>query len=591
MLRSKQWFQNPDDPGMTALYLERFLNWGMTSEELQSDRPIIGIAQTGSDLSPCNRIHTTLEARMRDGIRDAGGIPISFPVHPIQETGRRPTAALDRNLAFLGMVEVIHGYPLDGIIFTTGCDKTTPAAMMAAVVTDIPSLLVSGGAMLDGHFRGELSGSGATVWSARLLLAEGKITAKEFFEIVASSAPSPGHCNTMGTASSMAAMAEALGLMLPGGAAIPAPHRARAAHAYAAGKRVVELVAADLRPSSILSRTSFENAIAVNSAIGGSTNCVIHLTAVARHAGIPLVVDDWQRFGHHIPLLVDCQPAGRYLMESFFRAGGVPAVMAELLNHGKLDATAKSVARAADGGLSSMDEVLAEEGIADADVIRPYTDPLMAEAGFVVLRGNLFDSAIVKTSVISADFRQRFLSHPGREDVLEGEAIVFESAEDYHARLNSPDLPVTETSILVMRGAGPLSWPGSAEVVNMQPPDRLIKAGVRELPCIGDGRQSGTSGSPSILHASPESALRGGMAVVQTGDRLRLDFRHGTADICISAGEYEARLAAWQPPELVHDTPWQELYRAHVSGLDGGGVFESALAYKNVSHKVPRNNH
>ena len=584
-LRSQQWFDNPDNPGMTALYLERYLNWGMTTEEMQSGRPIIGIAQTGSDLSPCNRIHTTLEARMRDGIRDSGGIPIAFPVHPIQETGRRPTAALDRNLSYMGMVEIIHGYPIDGVIFTTGCDKTTPAAMMAAATTDIPSLLVSGGPMLDGHYRGELSGSGATVWSARLLLAEGTITPREFFEIVASSAPSPGHCNTMGTALSMNAMAEALGLMLPGGAAIPAPHRERAAHAYQAGKRAVALVEEDLRPSKVLSRRGFENAIVVNSAIGGSTNCIVHLTAVARHAGISLTVDDWQKHGHHIPLLVDCQPAGRVLAEQFHRAGGVPAVMQVLHAEGVLHAdeltiSGTTVAKNLDGAK-----------VRDSEVIRPFDRPLKTSAGFIVLRGNLFESAILKTSVISDAFREAYLSHPDHPNVLEGDAVVFESAEDYHARINDPALDITESSILIMRGAGPIGWPGSAEVVNMQPPDRLIQRGVVSLPCIGDGRQSGTSGSPSILHASPESAIGGGMAIVQTGDRLRLDLNRGTADLCIPDAEYAARLAAFTPPVLTDKTPWQQVYRSAVCGLEGGAVFESWLNFHDVARSVPRDNH
>ena len=516
-LRSQLWFDDPHEPGMTALYLERYLNYGLTRDELQSGRPIIGIAQTGSDLVPCNRHHLQLAERVKDGVRDAGGVAIEFPVHPLQETGRRPTAALDRNLAYLGLVEVLHGYPLDGVVLTTGCDKTTPACLMAAATADIPAIVLSGGPMLDGHFRGELVGSGTVVWHARRLLAGGEIDYEGFMELVASSAPSAGHCNTMGTASSMNALAEALGMSLPGCAAIPAPYRERGQMAFATGRRIVEMVGEDLKPSRILTRAAFENAIVVASAIGASSNCPIHLIAIARHAGVELCIDDWQTLGHDVPLIVDMQPAGRYLGEAFHRAGGVPGVIYELMQGGRIREDALTVTG------RTLGENNAGAAPSDPEVIRPLTAPLMQNAGFVVLGGNLFDAAIMKTSVIGKGFRERYLSEPGEENAFEGRAVVFEGPEDYHGRINDPDLEIDAASILFIRNCGPVGYPGSAEVVNMLPPDRLVRQGVTELPCVGDGRQSGTSASPSILNASPEAAAGGGLALLETGDRIRLD--------------------------------------------------------------------
>src|ERR1700744_47014 len=335
-LRSRQWFDNPDNPGMTALYIERSLNFGLTPGELRSGKPIIGIAQTGSDLSPCNRHHLELAKRVRDGITAAGGLAFEFPVHPIQETGKRPTAALDRNLAYLGLVEILMGYFIDGVVLTTGCDKTTPACIMAAATVNIPSIVLSGGPMLNGWHHGQRSGSGTVVWQARADLAEGKIDYEEFMEIVTSSAPSIGHCNTMGTASTMNSLAEALGMSLPGCAAIPAPHRERGQIAYETGKRIVEMVWEDLKPSDIITRKALENAIVVNSAIGGSTNATIHINAIARHVGVKLSIDDWEKVGYDVPLLVNMQPAGKYLGEEYFRAGGLPAVMHELLQAKRL---------------------------------------------------------------------------------------------------------------------------------------------------------------------------------------------------------------------------------------------------------------
>ncbi|MGI5132093.1 IlvD/Edd family dehydratase [Pseudonocardia sp. CA-107938] len=591
VLRSQSWFSNPENPGMTALYIERYMNWGLTREELQSGRPIIGIAQTGSDLSPCNRHHLQLAERVREGIRENGGLALEFPVHPIQETGKRPTAALDRNLAYLGLVEVLHGYPLDGVVLTTGCDKTTPACLMAAATVNIPAIVLSGGPMLNGWYNGERTGSGTIVWQARELLAAGEIDEAEFVELVASAAPSPGHCNVMGTASTMNALAEALGMSLPGCAAIPAPHRDRARMAYLTGRRIVEMVHEDLKPSDILTREAFENAIVVNSAIGGSTNAPVHITAIARHMGVDLPLMDWQRLGLHVPLVLDMQPAGKYLGEEFHRAGGVPAIVHELMQHGLIHEDARTVNGATIG------ENCRAHPSTDPDVIRPFADALQQEAGFVVLSGNLFDNAIMKTSVISAEFRERYLSDPADPNAFEGRAIVFDGPEDYHKRIDDPDLNIDEDCLLFIRGAGPLGYPGSAEVVNMQPPAALIKKGVHTLPCIGDGRQSGTSGSPSILNASPEAAAGGGLALLRTGDRVRIDLTNATADMLVPDDELERRRAELEAaggyPSPPSQTPWQEIQRGMVDQLGDGMVLRPAVAYQRVAQQmgIPRDSH
>ncbi|MEM9012574.1 MAG: IlvD/Edd family dehydratase [Pseudomonadota bacterium] len=583
--RSQEWFDNPNNPGMTALYTERYQNQSFTRGELQGGRPMIGLAQTGSDLSPCNKIHVFLADRVKAGIRDGGGIPIEFPVHPIQETGKRPTAALDRNLAYLSLVEVLHGYPIDGVVLTTGCDKTTPAMLMGAATVDIPAIALNGGPMLDGWWKGELAGSGTIVWESRRLLAEGVIDYDEFMERVCASAPSLGHCNTMGTASTMNAMAEALGMTLPGAAAIPAPFRERMEMAYRTGKRAVEMVMEDLRPSEILTREAFENAIVVNTAIGGSTNAPPHLQAIARHAGVELDVRDWQTHGYAQPLLVNMQPAGEFLGEAFHRAGGVRAVMGELYAAGRLHGEPMTAAGA------PVADTVGEIRSADQKVIRPVDDPLREKAGFLVLSGNLFDSALMKTSVISDDFRQRFLSKPGAEGVHEARAIVFEGPEDYHERLNDPALEIDANAMLFIRNVGCVGYPGSAEVVNMQPPDHLLKAGITHLPTVGDGRQSGTSESPSILNASPEAVVGGGLALLKTGDTVRLDINQGTLDAVVPEAEWEARRAAWTPPEIVNQTPWQAIYRTHVGQLADGGCLELATSFKKVATVLPRDNH
>jgi len=590
-LRSRAWFDDPTNADMTALYLERYMNFGLSLEELQSGKPIIGIAQTGSDLSPCNRHHLTLAERVREGIREAGGIVLEFPVHPIQETGKRPTAALDRNLAYLGLVEVLFGYPLDGVVLTIGCDKTTPACLMAAATVNIPAIALSVGPMLNGWYKGQRTGSGSIVWKARELLAAGEIDYQGFIKLVASSAPSTGYCNTMGTATTMNSLAEALGMSLPGSAAIPAPHRDRAECAYRTGKQIVEMVAVDRKPSDILTRDAFINAVRVNSAIGGSTNAPIHLNALARHIGVELSIDDWQDYGRDVPLLVNLQPAGEFLGEDYFRAGGVPAVVSELMRKGLIHESAIT----ANG--KSIGDNCRDAVIEDENVIRKFEKPLMERAGFTVLRGNLFDSAIMKTSVISKDFRQHYLSNPNDPDAFEGKVVVFEGPEDYHARIDDPATGVDQNTVLIMRGTGPLGYPGSAEVVNMRPPVALIKAGVQHLPCMGDGRQSGTSGSPSILNASPEAAAEGGLALLKTGDRVRIDLRKGEVNALLSKEELEARRKALEAAggfkTPANQTPWQEIYRANVGQMQTGAVLENSVKYQKLAQTVgvPRHNH
>ena len=586
-LRSRRWFDNPHNPAMTALYLERYMNFGLTREELQGDKPIIGIAQTGSDLSPCNRHHMQLADRVRDGIRAAGGVPLEFPIHPIQETGKRPTAALDRNLAYLSLVEVLHGYPIDGVVLTTGCDKTTPACLMGAATVNIPAIVLSGGPMLDGWWQGRLSGSGTIVWEGRKLYAEGKISYDEFMAMVASSAPSIGHCNTMGTASSMNSLAETLGMSLPGCAMIPGPYRERGQMAYATGERIVSMVHENLRPSDIMTKAAFENAVVAAAAIGASSNCPIHMVAIARHMGVEHSLEDWQRLGPEIPLLVDCQPAGRYLGEKFHRGGGVPAVLKELLAAGKLHGGAMTVSG------KTLAENLENVPDGDREVIRAYGKPMLAEAGYVVMSGNLFDNAVMKISVIDKEFRDRFLSNPARPNVFEGKAIVFEGPEDYHDRIEDPDLGVEDQSVLIIRNCGPVGYPGSAEVVNMQPPASMLKRGINALPTMGDGRQSGTSGSPSILNISPEAAVGGGLALLRTGDRIRIDLNTRKVDVLLPDGELAARRAAWKAPEIKNLTPWEEIYRANVGQLGDGGCLEPATLYLNIleTRGESRDNH
>jgi dihydroxy-acid dehydratase len=590
-LRSREWFDRPGDPDMTALYLERYLNYGLTREELQSGKPIIGIAQTGSDLSPCNRHHVVLAERVREGIREAGGIAIEFPVHPIQETGKRPTAGLDRNLAYLGLVETLYGYPIDGVVLTVGCDKTTPACLMAAATVDIPAIAFSVGPMLNGFYRGQRTGSGTIIWKAREMLAAGLIDDKGFIDLVSSSATSVGYCNTMGTATTMNSLAEALGMQLPGSAAIPAAYRQRAQMAYLTGKRIVGMVAEDLKPSDIMTRDAFLNAIAVNSAIGGSTNAPIHLAAIARHVGVDLSLADWQEIGHDIPLLVNLMPAGEYLGEDYYHAGGVPAVVAELMRHGRI----REDAITANG--RSIGENCRDAEIISPDVIRTFDDALSPNAGFVVMTGNIFDSAIMKVSVVSEDFRARFLSDPSDPDAFEGKVVVFDGPEDYHRRIDDPAEDIDDRTILVIRGAGAIGYPGGAEVVNMRPPASLIERGITALPCIGDGRQSGTSGSPSILNASPEAAAGGNIALLRNGDRVRVDIAHGRVDMLVDEAEIALRRSALEAAGgyryPASQTPWQEIQRDLVDQLGDGAILAGSERFQRIAatHGVPRDSH
>ncbi len=586
-LRSQQWFNNPKDPAMTALYLERYLNYGLTRKELQSGNPIIGIAQSGSDLTPCNRHFQQLSTRIKDGIRKAGGIPMEFPTHPIQESGKRPTAALDRNLSYLGLVEILYGYPIDGVVLTTGCDKTTPAALMAAATVNIPAIVLSGGPMLDGYYDGKLVGSGSVIWDARKLLGKGEINYEQFMDMVASSAPSIGHCNTMGTASSMNSIAEALGMSLTGCAIIPAPYREREQISYETGKRIVEMVFEDLTPSKIMTKKAFENAIVVASAIGASSNCPPHLSAIAKHMGIKINLEAWQKLGHDIPLLVNCKPAGEHLMERFYKAGGIPAVMQELVKKKKLHTSVMTVSG------KTLAENLKIKIKLDSDVIKSFADPVIENAGFIVMKSNFFNSAVMKTSVISEEFRERYLSNPKHPNVFEAKAVVFEGPEDYHHRINSNKLKIDEHSILIIRGCGPVGYPGSAEVVNMQPPDRLLKQGINALPTLGDGRQSGTSESPSILNVSPEAAIGGDLGIVKTGDKIRIDLSKRRVDLLISPAEFKKRRRLRKIPKLNNQTPWQEIARNTVGQLEDGACINLVGVYLDITNKkgMPRNSH
>ena len=586
-LRSKEWFDNPDDPGLTALYLERYLNYGLKREDLQSGKPIIGIAQSGSDLSPCNRHFQSLSKTIKDGIKEAGGVPMEFPTHPIQETGKRPTAALDRNLSYLSLVEVLYGYPIDGVILTTGCDKTTPAALMAAATVNIPSIVLSGGPMLDGNYKGKKAGSGTIIWEARKLHAKGEINYDEFMEMAAASAPSVGHCNTMGTASSMNSISEALGMSLPGGAIIPAPYKERVDISFKTGERIVEMVFENLTPSKIMTKEAFENAVYVASAIGASSNCPPHLTAIARHMGIDFNLSQWEKLGHDIPLLANCQPAGEHLMEGFFKAGGIPAIMQELIKIKKLNTEVLTVTG------KTLEENLKIKINVNRDIIKSYDDPLSHNAGFIIMKSNFFSSAVMKTSVISSEFRERYLLNKDNLNVFEVKAVVFEGPEDYHARINDQNLEVDENSILIIRGCGPVGYPGSGEVVNMQPPDRLLKQGIDTLPTLGDGRQSGTSASPSILNVSPESAIGGDLLIIKTGDKMKIDLNINRIDLLISDEELNKRKKNIKLPKFNNQTPWQEISRKMVGQLETGGCLETDTVFLDITNTkgIPRHSH
>ena len=586
-LRSQNWFNNPDNPSMTALYIERYLNYGLTRKELQSGKPIIGIAQSGSDLSPCNRHFLELSERIRAGIRDAGGIPMEFPTHPIQESGKRPTAALDRNLAYLSLVEVLYGYPLDGVVLTTGCDKTTPASLMAAATVNIPAIVLSGGPMLDGNYKGKKVGSGTIIWEGRRMLSRGEINYEEFMEMVSASAPSVGHCNTMGTATSMNSLAEALGMSLTGCAAIPAPYSERAQMAYDTGLRSVQLVEKDIKPSDIMTREAFQNAIVTASAIGASTNAPPHIIAIAKHLNINLTLDDWEKWGEEIPLLVNLQPAGDHLGEGFFQAGGVPVVMKELSKQNKINNDVMTVT-----GKTVADN-LANIKKTENEIIKNYEAPMKDKAGFLVLRSNFFDTAIMKMSVVSEEFKKRYLSDNEHPMQFTARAIVFDGPEHYHNEINNPKLNIDENCILIIRGCGPIGYPGSAEVVNMQPPDHLLKKGISTLPCLGDGRQSGTSESASILNVSPEAAAGGKIAIIKNNDLVKVDLIEKRVDVMIDQSTIDERMQKIQFKFPANQTPWQEIARNYVGQLSDGACLNTKEEYFDVSKTkgVPRDSH
>lgn len=590
-LRSAHWFRRPDDHGMGALYMDRFLNFGMTTEELSSGKPIIGIAQSGSDIAPCNRYHLTLAKRVREGIRSAGGIAWEFPTHPIQESARRPTATLDRNLSYLTLVELLYAYPFDGVVLLTGCDKTTPACLMAAATVNIPAICLNVGPMLNGWLdrSNDRAGSGTVLWRAREMYTAGEIDHEVMTDMVTCGTPSAGHCNTMGTASTMNALAEALGMTLPGAAAIPAPYKERLQCAYRTGVQIMEMVENDRKPSDILTREAFENAIVANTAIGGSTNAPIHLNAVAKHVGVKLDLDDWDNLGFHVPLLLNMQPAGEMLSEDYYRAGGLPAIMSELLDANMLPHPNVLTANG-----KTMRDNVSGKGTWDRVTIKTIKEPLKPDAGFLHLKGTLFDSAIMKTSVISPEFKKTFLSDPNDPNAFECKLAVFDGPEDYDKRLE--EAPIDARTILVMRGVGPLGYPGAAEVVNMHAPGHLLKQGVRDLPCIGDGRQSGTSGSPSILNATPEAADGGNLALIKDGDKLRIDLNKRRVDIMIEEEELAKRRKELDEKGGYHGpeshTPWQDIFRRETGGLSDGMVLKRAVKFQRVAQNtVPRDNH
>ena len=585
--RSSFWFNNPKNPDMTALYLERYLNYGLKKEELQSGKPIIGIAQSGSDLVPCNRHFLELSKHIKKGIRDAGGIPMEFPTHPIQETGKRPTAALDRNLAYLSLVEVLYGYPLDGVVLTTGCDKTTPAALMAACTVNLPAIILSGGPMINGYHKGKKIGSGTIVWEARRMHARGEINYSQFIDLVAKGSPSIGHCNTMGTALTMNSVIEALGMSLPGCAAIPAPYNQRKKFSYETGKQIVEIVEKNLTPKKILVKKAFVNAIKVATLIGGSSNCPPHLIAIARHVGVKLDLNDWQKEGYNLPLIVDCQPSGKHLGEDFYKAGGVQAIIKELSEKNLLNKNCVTVTG------KKISENIPKKFKINREVIRNFDKPILKNAGFLVLKSNFFDKAIMKTSVISDEFRNRYLSNKRKPNFFKGKIVVFEGPEDYHKRINDKKLNIDEYTILVIRNCGPVGYPGSAEVVNMQPPNHLLKKGIKSLPCLGDGRQSGTSESPSILNISPESAVGGTLAILKNNDYISIDLKKREVKLIVSSKEINRRRKNLKKIKLDNQTPWQELSRKFVGQLSSGACLEFAVNYDNIikSKGLPRNSH
>jgi len=572
-LRSAQWFGSADKNGF--MYRSWMKNQGIPDHEFQG-KPIIGICNTWSELTPCNAHFRKIAEHVKQGVLEAGGYPLEFPVFSNGESNLRPTAMLTRNLASMDVEEAIRGNPIDAVVLLTGCDKTTPALLMGAASCDVPAIVVTGGPMLNGKHQGKDIGSGTVVWQLSEEVKAGKISIHDFMAAEAGMSRSAGTCNTMGTASTMACMAEALGTSLPHNAAIPAVDSRRYVLAHLSGMRIVEMVHEDLRLSKILTREAFENAIRLNAAIGGSTNAVIHLKAIAGRMGVELELDDWTRVGRGTPTIVDLQPSGRFLMEEFYYAGGLPAVIRRLSENGLLPNPQALTAN----GKSLWENCKDAPIYGDDEVIRQLDNPLRADGGICVLRGNLAPKgAVLKPSAASPELMQ----HRGR-------AVVFEDFDDYKARINDPQLDVDETCVLVMKNCGPKGYPGMAEVGNMGLPPKVLAKGITDMVRISDARMSGTAYGTVVLHVAPEAAAGGPLAVVRNGDFIELDCANGHLHLDIPEAELQARLAAWQQPQgLLWDGGYRRLYVDHVLQADEGCDFDFLVGCRGSA--VPRHSH
>lgn len=568
--RSAEWFGPHDVHGVRHRNLMK--NQGLP-DDLFDGRPVIGICNTFSELTPCNAHFRTLAERVKRGVWEAGGFPLEFPVTSLGETVMRPTAMLFRNLAAMDVEESIRANPIDGVVLLVGCDKTTPALVMGAASCDLPTIAVSGGPMLSGHWRGETIGSGTHIWKFDAMVKAGEMTTADFLEAEGSIARSPGHCMTMGTASSMASMVESLGLGLPQNAAIPAVDSRRNVLAHLAGRRIVEMVREDLRLSKVLTREAFENAVRANGAIGGSTNAVVHLLAIAGRLNVEFSLDDWDRLGQGVPCLLDLMPSGRFLMEDFFYAGGLPVILRRLGEAGLLNREALTV-----NGNTIWQNVQSAPCWND-EVIRPLERPAKPQGGIAVLRGSLApDGAVVKPSAASPELMQH-----------RGPAVVFEDIEDYKARCDDPDLPLEPGSILVLKNCGPVGYPGMPEVGNMQLPQRMLKAGVRDMVRISDARMSGTAFGTVVLHVAPEAAVGGPLGLVRDGDEIELDVAGRRLELLVSEAELAARRAAWRPSHPVAERGWVKLYQETVDQADRGADLKFLRGGSGAP--VPRDSH
>jgi dihydroxy-acid dehydratase len=566
--RSAEWFGRLDKDGF--IHRSWMRGW---PRDVFDGRPVIGICNTWSELTPCNAHFRELADRVKRGVWEGGGFPVEFPVTSMGETNMRPTAMLFRNLVSMDVEESIRGNPIDGVVLLCGCDKTTPALVMGAASCDLPALVVSGGPMLNGRFRGDEIGSGTDVWRFSEDMKAGRMTAECFAEAETCMSRSPGHCMTMGTASTMATMAEALGLTLPHNAAIPAPDSRRSTLAHVAGRRIVEMVQADLRISHILTRAAFENAIRVNAAVGGSTNAVIHLLAIAGRVGVPVTLDDWDALGRPVPTLLNLKPSGHYLMEDFYYAGGLPAILRVLGERNLLHRDALTV------NGRTIWENAADAPMWNADVILPFDKPLVEQGGIAVLRGNLApDGAVLKPSAASP----HLMRHSGR-------AVVFENIEHYHERIDDPSLDVDETSVLVLKNCGPKGYPGMAEVGNMGLPPKVLQKGVTDMVRISDARMSGTAYGTVVLHVCPEAAVGGALALVRDGDIVELDVPRRTLNLQVSDDELRRRHSEWRPSEPAIRGGYQGLYFEHVLQANTGADFDFLLGRRGAG--VPRESH